>query len=444
MARITRTVTAAALVAAIGFVGVLALDANPQGTATEATPATAEGDEAALAFAANDTGTHGSEVTLGVTSEGAIFVGGWDAIGRSTDGGATWEQVSIGLTHPLAADRVLVVDEDTDRVYVDDTTLACTVLSWSDDLGDTWTTNPLACGGGATDHQKIAVGPRTALEDPTGEAYPNVVYVCANGLTHTPCTASPDGGRTFGPGVPSQQLDAEDEQVQTTCAFQGMPVTDEEGTVYQPHTQCGAAVWSSEDNGLTWTRETVPVSVSEDTADVAAAEGALSFAYTDDAWTPKLAYSADDGETWADPIELGPSNLTSALFTVATMESASRAGFAYYATYDDAAGWGGNPGNAPGEVTWHLFAGVVTGLDTSDPAVHAAQVTTEADPIQRGPVSKLGSGLNNIADYIDVTHGPDGRVHVGYVDGCDVCEDASSSTADDAYVAVQTDGPLVR
>jgi len=451
-AHLSITVIAIATIAALGAVAAnVGFDDPTASTAgTEAAPIETSSDSTGeLDFDLSDTDSHGSEITLDVTREGVIFVGGWDRIARSSDGGDSWDHSVpgvIGDTGPveadsqLAADRVLEVDEDTDRVYVDDTTLACTVLRWSDDLGGNWTSNPIACGGGATDHQKIAIGDRTTLADPTGELYPNVVYVCANGLTHTPCAASNDGGRTFGPGVPSQQVDAETpSNSQTTCGFQGQPATGDDGTIYQPQTQCGAKLWYSTDNGLTWTQTPVPVTPSEDTADVAPAENSVYYAYTNDDWQPKLVPSLDGGESFVTPIAIGPSNLTSSLFTVATAEVDGRVGFAYYGTFDDPGGWDHNPGNAPDSVVWHLFAGVVTDADT-DPTVHVERLTTENDPIQRGCLSKLGDCLGNIADYIDVDQA-DGKVHVGYVDGCDACDTADDSTDDDAYLAIQTDGP---
>lgn len=448
-------VAAGAIVAGLTAVGAFLIASGPSeevATIAETEPAEEPGNASAnLSFRLADTGSHGSEVTIGVDGEGTIYLGGWDTVASSSDGGETWQHSvpgvlpdnEAGADAQFAADRVLTVDEDTGRVFVDDTTLGCTVLRWSDDGGQTWTSNPIACGGGATDHQKVALGPRTTLEDPTGELYPNIVYVCANGLTHTPCAASTDGGRTFGPGAPSQQLDAEDPTAsQTTCAFQGMPTANEEGRLFQPQTQCGAKLWFSDDNGLTWTHTPVPVNVSEDTADVATGPGgSVFYTYTDDDWQPRIAVSEDAGESFADTIAIGSGNLTSSLFAVATAQTEDRVGFAYYATSDDPEGWNHNPGDAPDAVTWQLFAGVVTDVHSSDPDVHVGQLTSQADPIQRGCISKLGDCLGNIADYIDVGHGPEGKLHVGYVDGCDACGSADDSDADDAYVAVQTGGP---
>src|SRR5258708_1080220 len=72
-------------------------------------------------FPVVDSTVNGPELNVGVAPNGSIFVGGWDKIGRSTDGGAHWSQLSPISAVGFAADRVLVVDHDTGRVATDDT-----------------------------------------------------------------------------------------------------------------------------------------------------------------------------------------------------------------------------------------------------------------------------------------------------------------------------------
>src|SRR5689334_19464394 len=69
------------------------------------------GEPAGPAFGLFPTGAHGSEVTLGFTSQGVLFFGGWDHIARSSDDGRSW--VALPKPSPVAADRVLVVDRTT-------------------------------------------------------------------------------------------------------------------------------------------------------------------------------------------------------------------------------------------------------------------------------------------------------------------------------------------
>src|SRR5207302_9472842 len=88
-----------------------------------------------------DTGVHCPELNIGVAPSGSVFVGGWDAVGRSTDGDNPWTPVQPGPVG-VAADRVLIVDHVTGRVIEEDTALAgCALVQWSDDNGASWTSN---------------------------------------------------------------------------------------------------------------------------------------------------------------------------------------------------------------------------------------------------------------------------------------------------------------
>lgn len=377
-----------------------------------------------------DTTVNGSELNVGVAPNGSIFVGGWDKIGRSTDDGATWSQLSPVSAVGFAADRVLVVDHDTGRVMVDDTTLGCTILSWSDDNGATWATNPAACGGGVTDHQKVAVGKRVTFTDPSGLLYRNLMYVCANGLSHTDCGVSPDGGRTFVGVAPHG----------TGCAFQGAPVADANGVLYEPTSQCGLHVRSTADNGVHWADHAVGFGAVSDAPDVAVTpDGTLYLAYMDASWKPALARSTDGGAHWTGPYSLAVPGQVSGLFPTIAAGADGHVAVSFYGTTDDATGWDHNPGNAPDSIRWNGYVTVITDAAATAPTVAPQQVTS--DPLQYGCLSKLGSCLNNIADYADTEVGPDGRVYSVFVDGClPGCTSKAQSTASRGVLAIQTGG----
>lgn len=387
------------------------------------------------AFRLSDTGVHGSELNVGVSPNGKIFVGGWDRVARSDDDGLTWVKLNprpVGF----AADRVLIVDKTTGRVLIDDTYLGCTVLTWSDNDGATWTNNAAACGQGVTDHQKIAVGKRVTLPD-TG-LYPNLIYVCANGLSHTDCGVSNDGGLTFQGMAPHG----------TGCAFQGVPVANSSGTLFEPTSQCGLKVRRTPNAGLTWGEISLGPAfpASRDTPDLGiTSDDVLYVFYTDNNWKPAFARSTNGGLTWTGPYAVNVPGLVSSVFPSVVGGAPGRIALSFYATTDDPAGWDKNPGNAPASVRWHGYVAIVADADQAAPTPQVVQVTPANDPLQIGFISKLGSNLNNIADYMDVDVGPDGRVYAVFTDGClPPCATKAQSTSDRAIVAVQTAGPRLR
>lgn len=398
-------------------------------------------------FRMSDSGSTGSELNVGVSSAGTLYVGGWSHISRSRTDGASWENIniplapSVGSVKPpgvnFAADRVLIVDKDTGRLIVDDTYLGCTVLRFSDDEGATWINNPLACGGGITDHQKVAVGKRTAYPDPTGQLYPNVIYACANGLSHANCGVSIDGGFAFLPAAPHGTL----------CAFQGTPVADLEGNLYEPSSACGGRVSVTGDNGQSWGEFAVPFDMSNDTPDLGITDdGALYFFYSDKDWKPRFVRSTDQGQSWQGPFVVPMPGLRSSVFPSIVGGDAGRIALSFYGTTDAPSGWGGNPGEAPDSVRWHGYVAVITDALAAQPTVQPVQVTPAGDPLQYGCLSKLGGGcLGNIADYMDIDVGPDGRVYAVFVDGClPGCTSKAESDSDNGVVAIQQSGPTLR
>ena len=386
-------------------------------------------------FTLHDAGVNGPELNIGVSPNGSVFVGGWDAVGRSTDGGNTWTQVQPGPVQ-VAADRVLIVDHATGRVIEEDTALAgCALVQWSDDNGASWTPSS-ACSASVTDHAKIAVGKRTTLVDPSGKLYPNIMYMCGNGLADTGCAESPDGGLTWLPTAPHG----------VGCAFQGVPVADSNGTLYEPSSACGLQVRKTADNGLTWTEITTPFATGPDTPDLATTpDGTLYLMWIDANWHPEFARSSDGGVSWSGPFAIPVTGLTSSVFPAIVAGANGKIAMQFYGTTDDATGWDHNPGNAPDSIRWNGYMAVVIDANAATPTVAPIEVTSPTQPLQYGCLSKLGSCLDNIADYDDIDASSDGHVFGVFMDGClPGCTNHATSTSDRAMVAVQTGGDLIR
>ena len=164
---------------------------------------------------------HAGEPTLGITRSGAVVVTagagcvtscagsthtletvtpGGRAVFITRDKGKTFQDVSPGKAgvspNVTSQDPYLLVDHsaESDRTFDVDLNLACNMLSYSDDEGASWISNPLSCGEPVNDHQTVFTG--KAIKSPH-PLYPSLVYYCFNKLAYTDCTKSIDGGLTF-------------------------------------------------------------------------------------------------------------------------------------------------------------------------------------------------------------------------------------------------------
>ncbi|HYP22350.1 MAG TPA: sialidase family protein, partial [Actinomycetota bacterium] len=153
-------------------------------------------------------GLPAGEPTIAIAENGDMFFPSIDVdssppnhveVVRSKDEGKTWEIVSPNLagaanSHPISLDPYVWADRDTDRIFNLDLTVACSLMSFTDDLGETWTTNPLACGRPVNDHHTLFGGPPATS---TTVGYPNVLYYCWNDVASSSCSKSIDGGLTW-------------------------------------------------------------------------------------------------------------------------------------------------------------------------------------------------------------------------------------------------------
>ncbi|HUR26404.1 MAG TPA: exo-alpha-sialidase [Candidatus Thermoplasmatota archaeon] len=399
-------------------------------------------------------GTASFEPTLGITSDGAVYMYPAAPLGlpetvnvaRSADQGASWDLIAPGAggvpTHPYSQDPYLYVDPVTDRIFAEDLLLVpppCGMMSFSDDGGDTWTTAQSGCA--VLDHVTIFSGP--AKTTPL-VGYPHLVHRCAisggalAGLSSmVACQRSADGGLTWLPPgepaftfVPGAATGVAPSEGPLAACFggNGHGVTDADGTVYLPRGHCGQPWLAiSEDEGLTW--ETVQVSelgnacdpsgLCEHDAGLAVdADGTVYYSWvTGDRWL-MLTHSTDGGHTWSDPLNITAPGLNEVGLVQMTAGGAGKLALAYYGTSTSPRG-NFDAGDYE-DTTWDAYMAVILDATSPDPTIHSVPVNPPGDPLIRGVCGPLRCGAS--FDFIDVRIAPDGTPWAPFVDGClDAC-----------------------
>lgn len=410
-----------------------------------------------------------AEPTLGVTKSGAIFyaalnfeTGATDIL-KSTDAGLTWTDVSPRLPSgqnvpPETGDPYVYVDPDTDRIFDYDMfpPLTCGFLSYSDDEGQTWTSNPNGCVTPPPyDHQTLASGKPRVLE--TAPTYSKIVYYCVNRVSDSICGRSLDGGLTWSPGTvvyagadpaaggepnPANPLGP------PFCGgLHGHLAVAPDGTLYLPREYCGRPfVAISRDDGTTWTQ----VRVSDAKAlggpdpNVAVdAAGNVYYLFVNDVGQLLLTISRDAGATWSPAAQVSPPEVTASHMPAITAGAAGRIAFVYAGTEDLRDGFQ-NPDNQPGhkKQSWDGYLATVTDALAENPIVLTSRINPVDDPLVKG---YCGPGrCPGMYDFIDVVTGPDGRPWAAFVDAClDDCKESvvGGDGEYEALVATFATGP---
>jgi hypothetical protein len=380
------------------------------------------------------TGRGAIEPTLGLTNSGNLFYAAAHysnevELMRSEDQGHSWEVVSPSLggvkTHQVTLDPFVYVDdsEGADRIFNIDLTVACSYLSYSDDEGETWTTNPLACGTPVNDHQTLFTGP--PVSSPTID-YPNVVYYCFNDVASTSCTKSLDGGITFSAtGQPA--FPGVNDKAAMCGGINGHGVVDDSGVVYVPREYCGQAQLAiSEDEGLTWKRVIVDDAVAKDDSGylpdptvAVDSKGTVYYVWIDDDHLPYLSISGDQGESWSKPMMVGAPGVKEANLPSIDVRSPGRVAIAYYGS-SNAPHWergGPQPkGSEYSQTTWYGYIAATTDALSKEPLFFTGAVSRTGDPLVRG---ECGPGrCGPVYDFIDVKIAPDGSAWASFVDAC--------------------------
>ena len=389
-------------------------------------------------------GLPAGEPTIAIAKNGDMFFPSIDVnssppnhveLVRSTDEGKTWEIASPMLAgaanaHPISLDPYVWADPDTDRVFNIDLTVACSLLSFTDDLGKTWLTNPLACGRPVNDHQTLFGGPPATS---TTVGYPNVLYYCWNDVASSSCSKSLDGGLTWSPtGSPAftgvQPTAGDDGAPPPFCGgLHGHGVVGPDGTVFLPKESCRQPwLGISHDEGLTW--ENVRVSnldagdgLLDPSVDVDD-KGHIYYAWTGGDRRVYLTTSTDGGKTWRTPSVVSPPSVHEANLATLDVGGVGKIAVAYMGSANSP--WSHDcrekescpPNEKYAKTTWNGYVTTTTGaLDESSTFVTTA-VNPPKDPIFRGRCGPGRCGL--VFDFIDVVIARSGEPFATFVDAC--------------------------
>lgn len=378
---------------------------------------------------------HAGEPTIGFSKDGKLFytagagcvtscagqpemaetvAPGGRAVMMTPDNGKTFKNVSPGLAdqgaspHVFSLDPMLFVDHnsDSDRVFDIDLNAACAELSYSDDQGSTWITNPLACGEPVNDHQTLFSGKPTISAGLT-PLYGKVLYYCYNKLAYTKCSKSLDGGLTF--------IDTTGLTNPPCSGLNGHGVTDSKGTIFLPYTGCNnaPALAVSRDEGNTWEIDTVPgekvnggdPSVAVDKKDN------VYFLWNDTDRKVKLATSTDHGKKWSTPIDVTAPGVKLTDLATLTVGAPGKVAIAYLGTTTEEK-----------KAFWNGYIASGVGVLGKDPTFYTATVNDPKHPLKAtgGSNTACGPGrCGRILDFLDVEISPKtGQPWGAYVDAC--------------------------
>jgi hypothetical protein len=390
--------------------------------AVSAAPATAQAPAYTVYPAPDPLGTGAGEPSLGVDwkSGKVMFQAGLQTLRVGFDDTASppsafWQDVSYTLTSLTTLDPILYVDRQTGRTFVSQLAGVTSLMAVSDDDGATWLPSQGSGIPSGVDHQTVGGGAPAAglLPAVIPALYPHSVYYCSQDIALALCAESPDGGLTFGLGVPIYNL--------TQCGgLHGHIKVAPDGTAYVPNRSCGSGqgVAVSTNNGLTWTVRTVPGSTpsSSDPAVGIATDGTVYFGYADASGHPRIAVSHDRGVTWSASPDVGTAfGIQNVVFPEVVAGDPSRAAFAFLGTATPGADATGENPNFPG--VWHLYIATTYDAGGTWTTVDA----TPNDPVQRGSICTAGTtcgSTRNLLDFMDIAVDAQGRVLVGFADGC--------------------------
>jgi hypothetical protein len=346
---------------------------------------------------------------------------------------STWVNKAAPTQIAVDSDPIGFTDSTLGRSFAGELTLlspSCKT-SYTTDDGATWVLTQGSGLASGVDHETIGGGVYHAPLDlnPPSLVYPHAVYYCSQeGVPASGppsfCSRSDDGGLTFGASVPLTTP-----PVNVCGGLHGHVKVGPDGTAYVPFNTCGGvgSLLVSEDNGGTWTIRHVqtatvamqPSASFQDPALAIDAAGRIYYIIANNDTAAAVLTSDDHGATWQNLGDVAAVyGLKNIRYPAAIAgdgnpgHTVGRAAVAFYGTT--------TPGDAlQGSFNgvWHLYI-----ASTFDGGVtwNTVDATPNA-PMQRGCIwAKGGANIcRNLLDFFDMTVDKDGRVLVGYVNGCE-------------------------
>ena len=363
---------------------------------------------------------------------------------RTNPAGVLFEDAE-NPTGSLNLDPILFTDPELGRTWGGGLQGPCGNLAFTDTDGAPWKlVKPCS---GTVDHQTIGAGPY-AGPPPPGASFPHAAYYCAQFPLSDACVRSIDGGASWGSPVP----------IVGCTGLHGHVKVGPDGTAYVPNKTCDAANSQprgvgggiSIDSGATWISYTIPgaespnrgfdpsVGITKDNV-VYEAWGSA------DGYHPMVSRSTDHGVTWERTTDLAQTvspALVATTFHSVVGGDPGRVAVAFLGTQVGDQTLTVSPFDPGFEGVWHLFVST-----TFDGGQTWTTTRVTGDPVQRGCIWDRGgvSDCRNLLDFMDAQVTRDGRVVVGFADGCILdCAGPDGTTADSisavATVARQSSG----
>jgi hypothetical protein len=408
-------------------------------------------------------GRRALEPTIAVNDKGhAFYAASWHDdskaiilpvthIRASFDGGLTWvDRTNRVPLHgepnpPTNADPYVYVDQDTGRLFNPEAAGACLYINISDNEGQTWITNPIACGALNVDHQSFGHGPFPPALEPLKTIYPNVLYYCSNQVAFSMCHRSIDGGLAWtGTGTPA--FHGYDTAAGGLCGgLAGHLDTDSKGRLFLPKGHCGGPWLAvSEDGGGTWRRTRVsPLSAASTHIAVAtdAADNVYMLWWDSQYRLPWLAVSKDHGATFGPAMMVAPPGVMEVNFPELEAGDAGKVAITFPG--------GTQPSSAGARRPWNQYTIVTTNALDENPLFVSTTANPPTDPVHRGNCGPGRCGA--MWDFIEITTSPlDGGFWASISDTCETtaCRNGTSGvdnvSSGMGYAIRQIGGPRIR